>query len=98
MSFIEENYCDWPGKVISVFVHDLKKLLDMAIPRMNNEAKDPLMLHQFVAGLLEPIMELLRASRNVEMLDAFPITIGSQSVFAVKEKSMKCTGIWELRD
>ena len=40
-----------PGEAISMFIHDLKKLLEMAIPEMNKEARDPLLLHQFVAGL-----------------------------------------------
>ena len=36
-----------PGEPISVFVHDLKKLIDHAIPNMEKEARDPLLLHQF---------------------------------------------------
>ena len=58
------------GEAISVFVHDLKKLLDMAIPGMNKEAKDPLLLCQFVAGLPEPIMKQLRASGEVKTIEA----------------------------
>ena len=64
-----------PGKEISVFVHNLKKLLDMVIPGMNKEAKDPLLLHQFVAGLPEPIMKQLRASGEVKMLEAILYTL-----------------------
>ena len=39
-----------PGESISVFVHDLKKLIDHAIPNMEKEARDPLLLHQFWRG------------------------------------------------
>jgi len=82
-----------PGEAISVFAHDLKKLLDMAIPGMNKEARDPLLLHQFASGLPEPIMKQLRASGEVKTLEAaitrsrLLMTIDSQSVCAVKEIS-----------
>jgi len=42
----------------------------MAIPGMNKEVKDPLLLHQFVAGLPEPITKQLRASGEVKTLEA----------------------------
>ena len=59
-----------PGEAISVFAHNLKKLLDMAIPGMNKEARDHLLLHQFMSGLPEPIMKQLRASGEVKTLEA----------------------------
>ena len=93
-----------PGEVISVFAHDLKKLLEISIPGMNKKARDPLLLHQFVAGLLEPIMKQLRASGEVKTLEA-AIThsrllknINSQSVSAVKEVSKEHSELQELRD
>ena len=94
-----------PGKVISVFTHDLKKLLDMAIPGMNREARDPLLLHQFVSGLPKPIMKQLRASGEVKTLEAAIthsrklMTIDSESVSAFfKEISKECMEMQELRD
>ena len=93
-----------PGEAISVYAHDLKKLLDMAIPGMNKEARDPLLLHQFVSGLPEPIMKQLRASGEVTTLEAaitrsrLLMTIDSQSISAVKEVSKECTEMQELRD
>ena len=83
-------------------VHDLKKLLDMAIPDMNKEEKDPLLFHQFVADLPEPIMKQLRASGEVKMLEAavtrsrLLITVDSQPVAAVKEESKEHSGMQEL--
>jgi len=55
-----------PGKAISVYVHDLKKLLEMAIPSMDTAAKDPLLLHQFMAGLPDTITHQLRVSGEVK--------------------------------
>ena len=51
-----------PGEPISVFVHKLKKLIDQAIPNMEKETRDPLLLHQFLAGFPDGITRQLRAS------------------------------------
>ena len=71
MGFVSLEEFHWrklrPGEAISMFAHDLKKLLDMVIPRMNMEAREPLLLHQLVVGLLEPIMKQLRALGEVKM-------------------------------
>jgi len=91
-----------PGEAISMFAHDLKKLLDIAIPGMNKEARDPLLLHQFVAGLPEPIMKQVRASGEVKTLEAaitrsqLLMTIDSQLVSAVKEVSKEHSELQEL--
>ena len=77
---------------------------DMAIPGMNKEARDPLLLHQFVAGLPEPIIKQLRASGEVKTLDTaitcsrLLMIIDLQLVSAVKQVSMEHTKIQELRD
>ena len=34
-----------PGEALSVFVHDMKMLLEQAMPRLNNTACDQLLLH-----------------------------------------------------
>ena len=34
-----------PGKAISLYVHDCKKLLTHATPNMEQAAKEPLLLH-----------------------------------------------------
>ena len=51
-----------PGEPISVFAHELKKLIDQAIPNMEKETRDPLLLHQFLAGFPDGITRQLRAS------------------------------------
>ena len=78
-----------PGEALSVFVHDLKKLIDQAIPNM---AKEPLLLHQFLTGLPGPITRQLRASGNIKTLEAamtrarLLMTIDTEPVAMVDEK------------
>ena len=93
-----------PGEAISVFVHDLKKLLEMAVPSLNKEAKDPLLLHQFVAGLPEAITRQLRASGEVKTLEAavtrarLLIAVDSQPVAAIEEPTNGSSEVQHLRD
>ena len=58
-----------PGEAISLYIHDLKKLLTHAIPDMEQVAKEPLLLHQFLAGIPENISKQVRASGEVTTLD-----------------------------
>ena len=44
-----------PGEAISVFVHDLKKLLEQAMLGLEKPAQDTLLLHQFLAGIPENV-------------------------------------------
>ena len=80
-----------PGEAISVFVHNLKKLIDHAIPDMAKEARDPFLLYQFLVGLPDGIRQL-RASGEVKTLDAamkptrLLMTIDSQPVAMLEEK------------
>ena len=53
-----------PGEPISVFVHELKQLLEHAMPGLEKPARDTLLLHQFLAGC-EPTIESYR--RNPEI-------------------------------
>ena len=81
-----------PGEALSVFVHDLKKLINQAIPNMAKEAKEPLLLHQFLNGLPGPIMRQLRASGDIKTLEAVMtrarllMTIDAEPVAMVDEK------------
>ena len=81
-----------PGEAISLYVHDLKKLLTHAIPDMEQAAKEPLLLHQFLAGIPENISKQVRASGEVTTLDTavtrakLLMTINSDSVNALTTK------------
>ena len=50
-----------PGKPLSVYVHQLKQLLNQAMPDLASAAKEQLLLHQFLGGLPEDVSKQLRA-------------------------------------
>ena len=93
-----------PGEAISVFVHDLKKLLEMAVPSLNKEAKGPLLLHQFVAGLPEAITRQLRASGEIRTLEAavtrarLLMAVDSQPAAAIEEPTNEPSEVRQLKD
>ena len=58
-----------PGEAVSVFVHDLKRLLDQAMPSLDKNAHSELVLHQFIAGLPVHISTQLRATGDTKKLD-----------------------------
>ena len=58
-----------PGESLSVFLHDLKKLLNGAMPGLDTAARKQLLLHQLLAGLPNPISMQIRASGETSDLD-----------------------------
>lgn len=58
-----------PNEPISVYVHELKKLLDQAMPELDAGARDQLLLHQFLAGIPRDISKSIRAASDVKSLD-----------------------------
>ena len=60
----------FPGEALPVFLHDLKQLLEQAMPGLDAEAKEPLLLHQFVAGLPPAISKQLRAAGDTTDLQS----------------------------
>eukprot|EP00731_Ephydatia_muelleri_P013328 Em0007g638a len=54
----------FPGEALPVFLHDIKQLLEQAMPGLDAEAKEQLLLHQFVAGLPPAFSKPLRAAGN----------------------------------
>ena len=48
-----------PGEAISLYLHDLKMLLDQAMPILAAEAKQQLLIHQFLAGLPASVSQQL---------------------------------------
>lgn len=59
-----------PGEAIALYLHDLKRLLQQAMPQLAADASEPLLLHQFLSGLPGPISRQLRASGDTKDLDA----------------------------
>ena len=50
-----------PGESLSLFSHELKKLLEHAMLEIDQKTRDQLLLHQFVAGLPMQVSKQLRA-------------------------------------
>ena len=59
-----------PSEKLSLFLHDLKRLLDQAMPGLPNKAREQLLLHQFLAGLPSAISKQLHSSGDTRALDA----------------------------
>lgn len=59
-----------PGEALAVFVHELKKLLEQAMPDLGPQARDQLVLHQFLAGLPVSVSRQLRATGEAQTLQA----------------------------
>ena len=58
-----------PGESLSVFVHELKRLLDQAIPEIDAATRKQLLLHQFLTGIPVEVSKQLRAVGEIEDLD-----------------------------
>ena len=58
-----------PGEAISLYLHELKMLLDQAMPVLAAEAKQQLLVHQFLAGLPVSVSQQLRATGDTKVLD-----------------------------
>eukprot|EP00731_Ephydatia_muelleri_P021178 Em0013g905a len=57
-----------PGEALSLFLHELKQLLDQAMPKLEARAREQLLLHQFVAGLPNAVSRQLRATGDAKEL------------------------------
>ena len=51
-----------PEESLSLYIHELKQLLTQAMPDIASAAKEQLLLHQFLTGLLHEISKQLRAN------------------------------------
>ena len=58
-----------PGKAIALYLHDLKQLLQQAMPGLAENTSNRLLLHQFLAELPGSISRQLRASGDTKDLD-----------------------------
>ena len=58
-----------PSEAISLCLHELKTLLDQAMPGLAAEVKQQLLVHQFLAGLPVSVSQQLRATGDTKVLD-----------------------------
>ena len=59
-----------PGEALSLYLHDLRQLIDRAMPKLDLALKEQLILHQFVAGLPATINRQLRATGDMTNLQS----------------------------
>ena len=59
----------WPGEAVTLYLYDLKRLLQQAMPGLAKIALQPLLLHQFLLGLPDAISQQLRASGDTKDLN-----------------------------
>ena len=55
-----------PGESLSVFLHELRKLLAHSMLKVESSMRDQLFLHQFISGLPISIAKQLRATGEVK--------------------------------
>ena len=58
-----------PGEAVSPYLFELKRLLDQAITGLANDARDRLLIHQFLVGLPESVSRQLWAIGDTGNLD-----------------------------
>ena len=58
-----------PGESLSVFVHELKRLMDQAMPEADAPTRKQLLIHQFLTGVPVEVSKQLRAAGEIEDLD-----------------------------
>ena len=59
-----------PSETLPLYLHDLKQLLDQAMPELPNKVREQLLLHQFLAGLPSAISKQLHSLGDTKALDA----------------------------
>ena len=58
-----------PGEPLSIFVHELKRLLDQAMLEIDATTQQQLLLHQFLTGIPVEVSKQLQAVGEIEDLD-----------------------------
>ena len=58
-----------PGEAIALYLHDLKRILQQAMPELAANVSGQLLLHQFLSGLPGPISRQLRVTGETTDLD-----------------------------
>ena len=58
-----------PGEPLSVFVHELKRLMDQAMPDADAATCKQLLTHQFLKGIPDEVSKQLRATGEIDDLE-----------------------------
>ena len=57
-----------PGEALSLFLHELKQLLDQAMPMLEARAREQLLLHQFLSALPNAVSRQFCATGDAKEL------------------------------
>ena len=55
-----------PGESPSMFLHDLRTILEVAMPDLADDGKEQMLLHRFIEGLPTEVSRLVRSSSDVK--------------------------------
>ena len=93
-----------PGESVSVYLHDLKRLLDQALPDLEANARKQVVLHQFMSGLPTNISAQLRATGDAKELDStvekarLLLAIGSRTPSPAAAVGTEPSEVQQLKD
>ena len=59
-----------PGETVHMYAHHLKRLLDAAMPELDDDSKSKILFQQFVAGVPDECSRMLRANPDIITIDA----------------------------
>ena len=59
-----------PGKMVHMYLHHLKQLLDAAMPELEEDSKNKILFQQFLAGVPDECNWVLRANPDIMTIDA----------------------------
>ena len=79
-----------PGEPLSVFVHELKRLMDQAMPDADAGTRKQLLTHQFLTGIPDEVSKQLRAAGEIDDLERI---IQWAKLLMTLEQSEKTTAI-----
>ena len=59
-----------PGETVHMYLHHLKRLLDAAMPDLEEDSKNKILFQQFLAGVPDECSRVLRANPDITTIDA----------------------------
>ena len=59
-----------PGENVHMYLHHLKRLLDAAMPELDEDSKNKILFQQFLAGVPNECSRILRANPDITTVDA----------------------------
>ena len=82
-----------PGETLSIYLHELKRLLDQAMPNLASAMRNQLLCHQFINGIPAKTSRQLRASGEIDNLEKvlertkLLMTLDGEEVAAVSQQT-----------